>query len=159
MKRFAITTIFIMAALGFIITACSGQKPAEKTPQKTGKVENLATTPQDIKKEAEDLAKTTMAYTKEQKALYQEKLQQKMAEYSQEMTEMQTKLSKLNALAQAKTAAEMEELSRKKAAMADKIKELQTAGQETYAKLKKDMDRAVEELDQAYGRVMEQFKK
>ena len=75
MKRFKFMTIIVLAAVGFIMMACSEQRPAaEKTTPEKAKVENLATTPEDIKKEAKDLARTTMAYTDEQKALYQEKI-------------------------------------------------------------------------------------
>lgn len=43
---------------------------SRKKATEGAKVENLATTPDDIKKEAADLAGTTLVYTEEQKELY-----------------------------------------------------------------------------------------
>ena len=94
MKPFGFATIFALAAFCFFMTACSEQKQTtEKASPEKAKVENLATTPEDIKKEAGDLAKTTMAYTEEQKKLYQEKLQEKMAQYNRELMELEAKLT------------------------------------------------------------------
>ena len=160
MKRFGSTSIFALAALFFFMTACSEQKPtAEKTTPEKAKVESLATTPQDIKKEAADLAKTTMIYTEEQKALYQKKIEEKMAQYGQSLSEMQAKLVTMSAEAKAGLTAEMEELGRKKDEMAQKASELQAAGSEAYADLKAGLDKAMEELDSAYDQALKRFEK
>ena len=115
MKHFGFTALVLLGLICFSLTSCSDQEQSsEKAPVKKAKVENLATTPADIKKEAEDLAKTTMAYTEEQKALYQKKIQEKMQQYSQKFVELQAKMATLNEQAKANLAAEMENLKRKK---------------------------------------------
>jgi apolipoprotein N-acyltransferase len=160
MKRTGFTTIIALAALCFFITACSEQKPAtEKAATEKAKVEKLETTPQDIKKEAEDLAKTTAAYTEEQKTLYQQEIEAKMAEYSQNLAEMQTKLVTMSEQARAGMASELEDLNRKKAEMAQKAAELQAASGQAYADLKAGLDKAMEEMDKAFGQAMERFQK
>ena len=89
MKPFRFTTIIALGALCFFITGCSEQKPtADKATPARAKVENLATTPADIKKEARDLAKTTLDYTKEQRTLYQKKIHEKMEQYNQKLVEL-----------------------------------------------------------------------
>ena len=160
MKRFLLPAIIALAALCFFMTACSEQKPtAEKGSPEKARVENLATTPADIKKEAEDLAKTTMAFTEEQKALYQKKIQEKMAQYNRELVVLEAKLAKMNEQAKADLVAEMENLSRKKAEMGIKVRELQTASGEAYEDLKEGLDKAVEEMDKAYDQAMKRFQK
>jgi hypothetical protein len=80
MERAGFINIFVLAILCFFMTACSEQQPSEeKAATEKAKVENLATTPEDIKRDAAELAGTTLAYTEEQKALYQKKIQEKMA--------------------------------------------------------------------------------
>jgi Fe-S cluster biosynthesis and repair protein YggX len=160
MKHIRIMHIFILTILCFFMTACSEQQTTEKKPATQGaKVENLATTPDDIKKEAADLARTTLAYTEEQKTLYQEKIQKKMAQYSQKLLELETKLVMMNEQARAELAEEMEKLKDKKAAAGEKVQELQAAGNEAYDDLKEGLDRALEEMDKAYDQAMERFQK
>jgi DNA polymerase III delta prime subunit len=160
MKRFGFTSIISLTVLCFFLAACSEQKPpAEKASTEKAKVENLATTPEDIKKEASDLAKTTMAYTEEQKELYQKKIQEKMTEYSQKLVDLETKLVMLNEQAKAEMAEEMEDLKRKKGAMGEKIRELQTASGEAYEDLKEGLESAMVEMDEAYDQALSRFQK
>jgi hypothetical protein len=160
MKRFKFMNIFILTILYFFMAACSEQKPtAEKAATERAKVENLETTPDDIKKEAADLARTTLAYTEEQKTLYQEKIQKKMAQYGQKLLALEAKLVMMNEQAKAEFAEEMKNLSRKKAEIGEKFQELQAAGNEAYDDLKDGLDGAMEEMDKAYDQAMERFQK
>jgi Fe-S cluster biosynthesis and repair protein YggX len=158
MERAGFINIFVLAILCFFMTACSEQQPSEeKAATEKAKVENLATTPEDIKRDAAELAGTTLAYTEEQKALYQKKIQEKMAQYKQKLLVLEKKLVMMNEQAKAGLAAEMENLSRKKAAMGDKVRELQAEGNEAYDDLKEGLDKAMEEMDKAYDQAMERF--
>src|SRR5210317_994813 len=121
MKRIGFIIIIALAALCFFMAACSEQKPAAEK----AKIESLATTPEDIKKEAKDLAETTMSYTKEQKALYQQKIKEKMVLYGQKLDEMQDKVAIMNEQAKAELTVEMENLSNKKVEITNKLLELQ----------------------------------
>ena len=139
---------------------CSEQKQTvEKSAPEKAKIENLATTPQDIKKEAKDLAKTTMAFTEEQKALYQEKLQEKMEQYSQELMELQAKMAQLNEGAKASLVNEMDTLKKKKYEMTEKVQQIQAASGEAYNDLKKGLDSSLVELDKAFDEAMSRFRK
>ena len=160
MKHFGFKALVILGVICFFLTSCSDQEQSvEKAPMEKAKVENLSTTPADIKKEAADLAKTTMAYTEEQKALYQEKIQEKMQQYSQKFGELQAKMLMLNEQAKANLAAEMESLNRKKQEIAEKAGELQNAGGEAFADLKKGLDASLEEMDKAVDEALSRFKK
>jgi len=158
MKHFGFTTLVVLGVICFSLTSCSDQdQSVEKAPAEKAKVENLATTPADIKKEAEDLAKTTMAYTEEQKALYQKKIQEKMQQYSQKFVELQAKMVMLNEQAKANLAAEMESLNRKKQEIAEKAGEIQAAGGEAFGDLKKGLDASLEEMDKAVDEAISRF--
>ena len=160
MKHFGFRVIIALAVLSLLVTACSDQKPAvEKTAPERVKVENLATTPEDIKKEAGDLAKTAMAYTEEQKALYQKKIQEKMAQYSRKFSELEAKLALMNEQAKADLAEEMENLNQKKTEMGLKVRELQAVSGEAYKDLKDGLDRAIDEMDKAYDQALKRFEK
>ena len=160
MRYFGFTALVALGVICFFLTSCSDQeRSAEKAPMEKAKVENLATTPADIKKEAADLAKTTMAYTEEQKALYQKKIQEKMQQYSKKFMELQAKMVKLNEQAKANLAAEMESLNRKKQEIAEKAGEIQTAGGEAFADLKKGLDASLEEMDKAVDEAISRFQK
>ena len=160
MKRFVIAALAVVGTISLLLTGCSNQnQTVEKPAPEKAKVENLATTPQDIKKEAEDLAKTTMAYTEEQKALYQEKLQEKMEQYSQELMELQAKMALLNEQAKASLVNEMDNLKKKKHEITEKMKQIQAASGEAYNDLKKGLDSSLVELDKAFDEAMNRFRK
>jgi hypothetical protein len=55
MKWYGFATFIVLLTVGLIMAGCSEQKPAEeKASPERARVENLATTPEDIKKEARD---------------------------------------------------------------------------------------------------------
>ena len=134
--------------------ACSEQKPtAEKA-----KVESLATTPADIKKEAKDLAKVTMTYSAEQMEQYKQKINEKMAQYSAKQKEITAKMATIGDKAKTTLEAQMQELKIKRAKMDAKVLELQAASGEAFANLKEGMDNAMKDVDKAYDQTMERFK-
>jgi len=160
MKLFGFTTIITFGVIFFFLTSCSEQKQTAEKPQpEKARVESLSTTSADIKKEAEDLAKTTMAYTEEQKALYQEKIQEKMEQYSQKLMELQAKMVMLNEQAKASLAVEIENLNRKKQEVAEKTGEIQTASGEAYEDLKKGLDQSLENMEKALDEAISRFEK
>ena len=160
MKLFGFVTIITFGVIFLFLTSCSDQKQTAEKPQPAkARVESLSTTTADIKKEAEDLAKTTMAYTEEQKALYQEKIKEKMEQYSQKLMELQTKMVMLNEQAKANLAAEMENLNRKKQEVAEKASEINAASGEAYEDIRKGLERSLEEMDKAFDQAMSRFEK
>jgi len=158
MKHFGFKAIAALGVICLFWASCSDQKQtAEKASPEKAKVENLATTPADVKKEAEDLAKTAMAYTEEQKALYQEKIKEKMQQYSQKLMDLQTKMVMLNEQAKANLAAEMENLNRKKQEIVEKAGEIQEASGAAFEDLKKGLDKSLEEMDKAVDEAISRF--
>ena len=160
MKRSGFLSIAALAALCFFIAACSEQKTtAEKATPAKAKVENLATTPADIKKEAKDLAEAALSYADQQKLKYLELLNEKQGQYNQQLIEIEEKIAKLNEQAKAELAAEMMALREKKDIMGLKALELQAASGEAYKDLKEGMDKSIEEMDKAYDQAMKRFQK
>ena len=159
MKRAALI-IFLAATFCLFLFACSDQKEtAEKSTPDRAKVENLATTPEDIKKEAADLAKTTMAYTQEKKELYMEKIRKKMAQYNQQIMELDSKFTAMSEQARIEVAEQVEDLNRKKAEMNLKVRELQATSGEAFEDLKEGMDKAMDDMDKAYEQAVSRFTK
>lgn len=154
MKRFGLTIIALLA-VGFLMAACGEQKTA---PEKA-KVENLATTPEDIKKEAKDLAKTTITYAEEQKEIYTQQVLDRLAQYNQKLIELDRKLAMLSEQAKAELAVELNNFDRKKEKVAAKVRNLQAASGEAYVDLKEGMDKAIEDMDKAYDQAMNRFAK
>ena len=160
MYRYAIISIIVLITSIALLTSCSEQKTtAEKTAPGKAKVEKLATTPADIKKEAKDLAETTMAYSEEQKEQYEKIIQEKLVQYNRKFMELESQLVMMNEQAKADLAAEMAKLNDKKTAVAAKVKELQGTGGEAWADLKAGMDKAFMEMDKAYDQARSRFKK
>jgi len=153
MKHYLMMTIFALLAVGFFMAACGEQKPATEKV----KVENLATTPEDIKKEAQDLAKTTITYAEEQKEIYTQQVLDRLAQYNQKLIQMDRKLAMLNEQAKAGLAVELDNFSRKKEEVAVKVRHLQAASGEAYEDLKEGMNKAIEDMDKAYDQAMSRF--
>jgi hypothetical protein len=156
MKHFGSTIIIALIAVGFLMIACSSeQKPtAEKA-----KVESLATTPADIKKEAKDLAEVTMTYSAEQMTQYKQKISEKMAQYQTKQNQIRTKMTTMSEQTKASLDSQMEDLKIKRAKMDAKVLELQAASGEAFKNLKESIDNAIEDVDKAYDQTMERFQK
>jgi 2,3-bisphosphoglycerate-independent phosphoglycerate mutase len=160
MKRSGFIALAAFGVICLFLVSCSDQKQTVETaPPEKARIESLTTTPQDIRKEAEDLAKTTMAYTEEQKELYQKKIQEKMEQYGQNLKELQAKIIMLNEQAKANLVEEMENLNRKKEEVAEKVREIQAASGEAYEDLKNGLDRSLEDMDTAIDEAMSRFDK
>ena len=160
MRGYRKAAIIVIIALAFFMTACSDQKQtAEKATPERAKVENLATTPEDIKKEARDLADTTLSYADQQKLKYLELLKEKQEQYQEKYVELEEKLVKLSEQTKADMAAEMENLNRKKAEMVLKTREIQAASGKAFEDLREGMDRAIDEMDKAYDQALNRFQK
>lgn len=160
MKHFRYRTIALLVAAGLLFTACSEQKKtADKATPEKAKVESLATTPADIKKEANDLAKTTRSYAEEQKELYTQEILARLAQYNQKLIDLNRKVAMLGAQTEAQAMAEVDNFYRKKDQVAEKVRQLQAASAEAYEDLKDGMDKAIEEMDRAYDKAMSRFEK
>ena len=160
MKHLGSTSIITLIALGFFMIACSEQKPAaEKITPESAKVENLATTPEDIKKEAQDLKNTSMTYLDEQMAEYKQKVTEKMALFKYKQREIQAKLAIMNEQAKTILASETEELKIKRAQLDAKILELYTSSSEAFGDLKEGMDNAIEDMEKSYDQALERINK
>ncbi len=158
MKGFKYTTILLLASIALLIISCSDQKQsAETPPPEKAKVESLATTPADIKKEAGDLARTTLNYAEEQKEQYTQEVLSRLAQYNEKLIALDRKIAMLGEQAKAETMEEVANFNRKKEQVSEKFRELQAASGEAYEDLKDGMEKSIEEMDKAYAQAMSRF--
>ncbi len=158
MKGFKYTTILLLASIALLIISCSDQKQsAETAPPEKAKVESLATTPADIKKEAGDLARTTLNYAEEQKEQYTQEVLSRLAQYNEKLIALDRKIAMLGEQAKAETMEEVANFNRKKEQVSEKFRELQAASGEAYEDLKDGMEKSIEEMDKAYAQAMSRF--
>lgn len=158
MKGFKYTTILLLASIALLIISCSDQKQsAETAPPEKAKVESLATTPADIKKEAGDLARTTLNYAEEQKEQYTQEVLNRLAQYNEKLIALDRKIAMLGEQAKAETMEEVANFNRKKEQVSEKFRELQAASGEAYEDLKDGMEKSIEEMDKAYAQAMSRF--
>lgn len=158
MKGFKYTTILLLASIALLIISCSDQKQsAETAPPEKAKVESLATTPADIKKEAGDLARTTLNYAEEQKEQYTQEVLSRLAQYNEKLIALDRKIAMLGEQAKAETMEEVANFNRKKEQVSEKFRELQAASGEAYEDLKDGMEKSIEEMDKAYVQAMSRF--
>lgn len=160
MKGFKYSTILLLASVTFLIMACSEQKQsAGKAAPEKAKVESLATTPADIKKEAGDLAKAAMTYAEEQKALYTQEVLDRLAQYNQKLMALDRKVAMLGDQAKAEMMEEVANFNQKKEQALEKVRELQASSGEAYEDLKEGMEKSIAEMDKAYDQAMNRFQK
>lgn len=159
MHIYRLTTFIIMAAAILLLNmSCSEQKQAEKATPEKARVESLATTPADIRKEAGDLANTTLTYAEEQKELYTRHVLERLAQYNQKMIDMDRKLAMMTEQAKAEVEEEVGNFMRKKEDVSAKFQELQADGGEAFEDLKEGMNKAMDEMDVAYDQAISRFK-
>ena len=142
-----IMTIVVLCS-GFII-GCESKKADETKKDVTA---------EDVKKEAREAAKTTMAYSREKKDEYQKQLEEKLHKYNKDIEELKSKSKDLKKKAKADFERAIQELKEKKDTAGKKLEELKAAGDKAWEDAKKDTDRAMDELSEAIDKAVSRFK-
>ena len=88
-----------------------------------------------------------------------EKIRKKMAQYTQQIMELDSKFTAMSEQARAEVAEQVEDLNRKKAEMNLKVRELQATSGEAFEDLKEGMDKAMDDMDKAYEQAVSRFTK
>ncbi len=94
-----------------------------------------------------------------QKEGYQKKAEAKLKEFKVKLEELKVKAAGLKDESKAKFDQEMKVLKKKEAAANKKLGELKTASAKTWEKIKTDLDKAIEDLNRQYNKMMSHFKK
>jgi len=152
------SVMFIMGLLAIMLLlamgALSGCGDNEQTQSKPA-----AVTKEDVKKEAKEAYDTTKAYTQEQMQAFREQTEARLAEYEQEIDQLQAKAEKLEGDAKAKGEQQLTALRQKRDAVSKKLKELSSSSGNAWEQIKSGIDAAMEDLGNAYKKAAAEFSK
>ena len=152
------SVLFIMGLLAIMLLLAmgtlSGCGDNEQTQSKPA-----AVTKEDVKKEAKEAYDTTKAYTQEQMQAFREQTEARLAEYEQEIDQLQAKAENLGGDAKAKAEQQLTALHQKRDEVSEKLKELSSSSGTAWEQLKSGIDAAMEDLGNAYKKAAAGFSK
>ena len=148
MKPSRLTIFVVILAIGFFLVACGEQKPT---------TEKQATTTQDVRKEARELADTALAFSIEQKEKYTEQVLDRLAQYNLKFMELDRKVSMLSGQARNDMMGEIANVNTKKNQVTAKMRELHSSTGEAWEDIKVGLDKAVDDLDEAYKQAISRY--
>ena len=142
--------IMLLLALGGL-AGCGENEQTQSKPATVSK--------EDVKKEVKEAYDTTKAYSQEQMQAFREQTETRLAEYEQEIDQLQAKAEKLGGDAKAKAEQQLTALRQKQDAVAEKLKELGSAGGNAWEQIKSGIETALEDLGKAYKKAAAEFSK
>jgi predicted RNase H-like nuclease (RuvC/YqgF family) len=119
------------------------------------KQENV--TSEDVKKETEEAYQTAVEYTAQQKEEIQAEMRRKLDDYKQKIEQLRSETETLSAEAKAEVKRRLEELRTKQQAAEQKLSQLKSSSGKAWNDIKQGLDRAVDDLEQAYKNARSQF--
>jgi len=150
-----LTTLFAMT----LLFAC-GEKKESKVPV-SDKQSKMETTVKEVKQDTQEAMETVENYTADQKEQYITMINTKLKEYDMKIDDLMSKAASeaLGLKGQAKDNWEksVATLGEKQDVVALKIDELKSAGSDSYEKAKSDVDSALNDLADAYDKILSQF--
>ena len=132
-----------------VFTGC-GKK--EQDQSKTEKV-----SAEDVKEKTMEAYDATKAYTQEQMKAFHEQMKTRLAEYNDDIDKLQAKMEELGGDARAKAEQQMTELRQKRDDVSNKLQELGSSSGNAWEQLKSGIDAAMEDLGNAYKKVLAEF--
>jgi len=142
--------IMLLLALG-VLPGC-GEK--EQTESKSATVSK-----EDVKKEVKEAYDATKAYTQEQMQAFREQTETRLAEYKEEIDQLQVMAEKLEGDAKAKAEQQLMALRQKRDEVSEKLKDLSSSSGKAWEQLKSGIDAAMEDLGNAYKKAAAEFSK
>jgi cell division septum initiation protein DivIVA len=150
--------IFVRGLLAIMLLLVVGGFPGcgekEQDRSKTGKVSG-----EDVKEEAMEAYGATKAYTQEQMQAFHEQMKTKLADYNDDIEQLQAKVEELGGDAKAKAEQQMTALRQKRDEASKKLQELSSSGGNAWEQLKSGIDAVMEDLGTAYKKVAAEFSK
>ena len=144
----------LFAVMLLVPWALSGCGDKDQPQSKSGTVSS-----DNVKKEAKEAYEATKAYTQEQMQTIRKQMQTKLDEYGKEIDQLQAKAEKLEGDAKAKAEQQLAALRQKRDAVAEKVKDLGSSSGNAWEQLKAGIDAAMEDLGNAYKKVVAEFSK
>jgi len=137
----------------FLAAGCGEQKQPDSQKQEA------KTTTEDIKKEARDLVETARTYTMEQQQAYEQQLGQKLDEYARKVAVLKAQVATMTGAAKEDMQDKIGSLHTKVEDMKNKAQELQAASGAAWDDLKEGLDKAEDDLEEAFNSAMQKFDK
>ena len=138
----------LMLAGLFAVLGCE-QKPGDRTP---GKV-----TPEDVRRDAGQAAKTAVEYSQQAKEEFQKKLETQLNELDAKIVKLREKGRDLKDQAKADWDRKMAELKTKREAVSAKLAEVGHSSAEAWKDVWKGAQSAYDDLDQAFRDASKEF--
>ncbi|MBN2515691.1 MAG: hypothetical protein JXC33_06620 [Deltaproteobacteria bacterium] len=151
MKNIGLRIVVIVMVILGLVVACGDDK--KETAESKDKV-----TAEDVKREAKEALKTTLAYTQQQKDEYQKRMDAKIKEYDQKIDELKKKAEVLKEEKEAELDKKIEELQEKRTSASKKLQDLKSASGKAWEDLKDGMDASMNELEHAFKRALSHFR-
>ena len=145
---------WLLAVMLLAPWALSGCGDKEQPQSKSGTVSS-----DNVKKEAKEAYEATKAYTQEQMQAVRKQMETKLDEYGKEIDQLQAKAEKLEGDAKAKAEQQLAALRQKRDAVSEKVKDLGSSSGNAWEQLKAGIDAAMEDLGNAYKKVVAEFSK
>ena len=131
------------------LAACNNQDQAKQPESKV--------TAQDVKKESKEALNTAVAYTEQKKEAYQKEIEAELKAYDQKLDKLKAGAMGLKDDAKAEYNQQIDMLEQKIKSASEKFNALKSASGEAWDDVKSGMDKAGNELRDAYDNVIARF--
>ena len=143
-------TIMLLLSMG-VFTGCG------ENEQDQGKTEKVSA--EDVKEKTMEAYDATKAYTQDQMEAFHEQMKTRLAEYNDDIDQLQEKVEALGGDAKTRAEQQMTELRQKRDDVSEKLQELSSSGGNAWEQLKSGIDAAMEDLGNTYKKVVAEFSK
>jgi DNA-binding transcriptional regulator GbsR (MarR family) len=133
------------------LSGCGEKDQAQSKPASVSK--------EDVKKEAKEAYDATKAFTREQMQAFGKQIETKLNEYGEKIDQLQAKAEKLGGDAKTKAEQQLTALRQKRDEASEKLKRLGSSSGDAWEQLKSGIDAAMEDLGNAYKKVVAEFSK
>jgi DNA-binding transcriptional regulator GbsR (MarR family) len=133
------------------LSGCGEKDQAQSKPATVSK--------EDVKKEAKEAYNATKAFTQEQMQAFGKQIETKLNEYGEKIDQLQAKAEKLGGDAKTKAEQQLTALRQKRDEASEKLKRLGSSSGDAWEQLKSGIDAAMEDLGNAYKKVVAEFSK
>ena len=145
----------ILFLIIFVALATGCRQRQESRTQEEGN----KTTMEDIKKEVKEMVKTTTSYSLEQRNAYEKQLAQKIDAYGKKIQALKEQMMIAKGEAEKKLQEQIDMLQAKTDDLKNKAEDLRNATGQAWDELKKGLDKAVDDLDEAFSKAMQSYTK
>jgi chromosome segregation ATPase len=140
----------LMSALA-ALPGCGEKEQTQSRPANVSK--------EDVKEEAKEAYDATKAYTREQMQSFREQTETRLAEYNDDIDQLQVKVEELGGDAKAKAEQQLTALGQKRDEVSEKLKDLSSSSGDAWEQLKSGIDAAMDDLGNAYKEAVAEFSK